>query len=80
MENYVIRTKLADNPSVVFYYKGTDKDGDDSIALNTIVAFSMEEAEVLDKENAIRLCSRLNSEKEALLAKGYLEFKIVIKH
>ena len=75
MEHYVLRTRLAENPTVVFYYKDTE----DSGVLNTIVAFDEAEATLLDRESAIRLCTQLNKEKELLLSKGYLKFEIVMK-
>jgi len=78
MESCVLRTRLADNPNVVFYYKGTAKDSNISLALNTIVAFSIEDATVFDKESACKLCTRLNSEKESLFAKGYTEFEVIL--
>ena len=78
MEGYVLRTKLAEKPTVVFYYKGTAKDSDVPLSLNTIVAFEVSDATVLDRESAIRLCTQLNKEKEVLLSKGYLEFEIIM--
>ncbi len=76
MDGYVVKIKLADNPSKSFYYKGTAMESGVTFALNTIVALSIDEAKVMDKEDAIKLCVRLNNEKEALFDKGYLEFEI----
>ena len=77
MEGYVLRTKLAEKPTVFFYYKGTAKDSNVSFALNTIVAFTVDDAMVLDRDSAIRLCTQLNSDRETLLSKGYLEFEVI---
>ena len=77
MEGYVLRIRLAEKPTVVFYYNGIAMDNDVPLALNTIVAFNKADATLLDRDSAIRLCNQLNYDKEVLLSKGYLEFEII---
>ena len=78
MEKYVIRTRLIENPGVVFYYKGTDSDGDTSFSLNTIVAFEISDALMMDQGEANGLCEMLNADKDALISNGYEEFEVVV--
>ena len=75
---FVLRTRLIENPNVVFYYKGTDSDGDASFSLNTIVAFEISDALMMDQDEANRLCERLNADKDALISNGYEEFEVVL--
>ena len=79
MEGYVLRTKLAEKPTVLLFYNGTADNSDIPFALNTIVAFIEADATVLDRESAIRLSTQLNYDREVLLSKGYLEFEIIMK-
>jgi hypothetical protein len=77
MKKYVLRSKLADNPNVTFYYKGTEDECGVPLALNTIVAFDMSDALVMTKDNAYRLCEELNRDKEFLISTGYTEFEVI---
>lgn len=77
MEGYVIKTHLIDKPEITFYYKGTADEEGVSFAMNTIVGFDISDAKVFkDKEDAARLCEKLNEDKEGLLKNGYGEFII----
>lgn len=77
MEGYVIMTHLRDNPKITFYYKGTADEEGVSFAMNTIVGFDVTDAKVFqDKEDAARLCERLNEDKEGLLKNGYEVFVV----
>ena len=77
MEGYVITTHLIDNPKITFYYKGTANEEGVSLAMNTIVGFDVTDAKVFqDKEDAARLCERLNEDKEGLLKNGYEVFVV----
>ena len=49
MAKHVLRTKLAENPNVTFYYKGTADEPNVPMALNTLVAFDMSDALVMEK-------------------------------
>ena len=77
MERYCLRTRLLEKPSVCLYYKGME-DGNTAIsnALNAIVSFTLEDAQHLDEMAAVRLCKRLNEDRETLLTHGYSEFEI----
>ena len=77
MTKFVLRSKLAENPNVTFYYKGTANERDVPLALNTIVAFNMSDALVMAKDNAYRLCEELNRDKEFLISTGYTEFEAI---
>lgn len=59
------------------YYKGME-DGNTAIsnALNAIVSFTQEDALNLDEMAAVRLCKRLNEDRETLLEHGYSGFEI----
>ena len=77
MESYVITTHLIDNPKITFYYKGTADEKGVSFAMNTIVGFDISDAMVFkDKEDAERLCEKLNEDKEGLLKNGYEAFVV----
>lgn len=77
MEGYVITTHLIDNPKITFYYKGTANEEGVSFAMNTIVGFDTSDAKAFqDKEDAARLCERLNEDKGSLLKYGFDEFEI----
>jgi len=77
MKGYVITTHLIDRPDITFYYKGTANEEGVSFAMNTIVGFDITDAKVLhDKEDAARLCEKLNEDAESLLMKGYWPFSI----
>lgn len=77
MKKYVLRLKLAENPNVTFYYKGTADEHGVPLALNTIVAFDMSDALVMDNDEAYRLCGELNRDKEYLASTGYTEFEVI---
>lgn len=77
MEGYVLRTKLAETPNVTFYYKGTADEPDVPMALNTVVAFEMWDALVMGKEQACKVCEKLNRDKGSLISIGYTEFEVV---
>ena len=77
MKKYVLRSKLAENPNVTFYYKGTADEPGVPLALNTIVAFDMSDALVMDKDEAYRLCGELNRDEEYLVSTGYTEFEVI---
>ena len=75
---YILRTHLLEDPNVVFYYKGTDKEHGVPFALNTIVAFEPSSAlEFNDKKTAMELCEHLNLDKQSLAAAGYSEFELI---
>ncbi len=77
MEGYVITTHLIDNPKITFYYKGTANEEGVSFAMNTIVGFDTSDAMVFkDKEDAERLCEKLNEDKEILLKCGFEMFEM----
>ena len=77
MEGYVITTHLIDNPKIIFYYKGTADEEGVSFAMNTIVGFDISDAKVFkDKEDAARLCEKLNEDREGLLKSGFETFII----
>ena len=77
MEGYVITTHLIDNPKITFYYKGTANEEGVSFAMNTIVGFDISDAMVFkDKEDAERLCEKLNRDKERLLKNGFDVFEL----
>lgn len=77
MGRYVIKTHLIDKPEITFYYKGTANEEGVSFAMNTIVGFDISDAIVFyDKEDAARLCERLNEDKEGLLKNGYEVFVV----
>jgi hypothetical protein len=77
MEGYVITTHLIDNPKITFYYKGTANEEDVSFAMNTIVGFDISDAMVFkDKEDAERLCEKLNEDKGILNMYGYELFEM----
>lgn len=75
---YILRTHLLEDPDVVFYYKGKDKEHGVPFALNTIVAFEPSSAlEFNDKKTAMELCEHLNLDKQSLAAAGYSEFELI---
>ena len=77
MEGYVITTHLIDNPKITFYYKGTAHEEGVTFAMNTVVGFDISEAKVFkDKEDAARLCEKLNEDRDGLLDNGYRLFSI----
>ena len=78
MGEYVLRTRLVDNPGIEFYYKGTAKEKDASLALNTIVAFEISDAVKMEWDDACILCDLLNADKESLKSKGYEAFEVVM--
>ena len=75
---YILRTHLLEDPDVVFYYKGTDKEHGVPFALNAIVAFDPSDAMFFDKPIAMEKCYRLNLDKHALISKGYSEFDVML--
>lgn len=77
MKKFVLRSKLAENPNVTFYYKGTADERGVPLALNTIVAFDMSDALVVDEDKAYRLRGELNRDKEFLISTGYTEFEVI---
>ena len=77
MEGYVIKTHLIDNPKITFYYKGTANEKRVTFAMNIIVGFDISNAKVFkDKEDAARLCEKLNQDEEGLLKNGYMAFEM----
>ena len=77
MEGYVITTHLIDNPKITLYYKGTANEEGVSFAMNTIVGFDISDAMIFhDKEDAARLCEKLNEDREGLLKSGFETFII----
>lgn len=77
MRGYVIKTHLIDKPDITFYYKGTANEEGVSFAMNTIVGFDITDAMVFqDKDDAVRLCEKLNEDAGSLLMKGYWPFSI----
>ncbi len=77
MKKYVLRSKLAENPNVTFYYKGIADEHGVPLALNTIVAFDMSDALAMTKDNAYRFCEELNRDKAVLASTGYTEFEVI---
>lgn len=77
MGRYVITTHLVDNHKITFYYKGTANEKGVSFAMNTIVGFDISDAMVFkDKEDAERLCEKLNEDGKVLLKYGYEPFEM----
>ena len=77
MEGYVISTHLIDNPNITFYYKGTADEEGVSFSMNTIVGFDISDAMVFhDKEDAARLCEKLNEDEGSLLNNGFGVFEL----
>ena len=77
MECYVITTHLIDNHNITFYYKGTANEEGVSFAMNTIVGFDISDAMVFhDKEDAARLCEKLNEDEGSLLNNGFGVFEL----
>ena len=77
MGRYVIKTHPIDKPEITFYYKGTANEEGVSFAMNTIVGFDISDAKVFkDKEDAARLCEKLNEDREGLLKSGFETFII----
>ena len=79
MDGYYLRIKLVEKPTVSLYYKGMEDNNTVPYALNVIVAFAPEEAMIFDKEQAVKLCKKLNEDKDSLLAHGYTEFEAIKK-
>lgn len=76
---YILRTHLLENPDVVFYYKGTDKEHGVPFALNTIVAFNKDEAKKIQTlDDTLFLCQQLNKDKTTLREYGFEEFVIIV--
>ncbi len=46
-------------------------------ALNVVVAFTINDAQLFDKEEAEVLCSRLNEDKKVLAEHDFSEFEII---
>jgi len=79
MEGYVIKTALVDKPDVFFYYKGTANEECVSFAMSTIVGFNLSEAKIFhDKDEAFRLCEKLNRDRKVLLKYGYEPFEMQV--
>ena len=77
MEGYVIKTHLKDKPDITFYYKGTANEEGVSFAMNTIVGFDLSDAIVFkNKDEAERLCEKLNEEQDILLMSGVESFEL----
>ena len=66
-----------DSPNVVFYYKGTEQHEDVPKALNSVVAFDIEDGLALEEDEAMRLCNELNNDKTSLIEHGFTEFDII---
>lgn len=78
MEGFCLRTHLIEKPSLYLYYKGTENDDTSPDALNVVVAFTTAEALIFDEDAALRICMRLNEDREVLKANGYGEFEITV--
>lgn len=77
MEGHVIKIHLIDKPEIIFYYKGTADEEGVSYAMNTIVGFDISDAMVFqEKDDAARLCEKLNEDKKKLLRYGFKLFEI----
>ena len=77
MECYVITTHLIDSLKITFYYKGTANEEGVSFAMNTIVGFDISDAMIFhDKEDAARLCEKLNQDEGSLLKYGFEGFVV----
>lgn len=76
MEQYCLITRLLEKPSVRLYYNGMEDDMTVPCALNVVVAFTQDGALYLDENTAVRLCNRLNEDRNTLQAHGYSEFEI----
>ena len=77
----MISTHLIDNPNITFYYKGTADEEGVSFAMNTIVGFDISDAMVFhDKEDAARLCEKLNEDEGSLLNNGFGVFVEKTEH
>ena len=74
MERYIIKTRLIENPNVIFYFKG--KENEESPALNSEIALDISKAKVIEKGMAYEICEELNKEKEELNKKGFAEFEM----
>ena len=48
-------------------------------ALNVVVGFTPAEALILDEDAAMKLCKRLNEDRDSLFAHGYTEFEAIKK-
>ena len=79
MDGYCLRTKLVEKPTVSLYYKGMEDDNAIPSALNVMVAFAPEDSMLFDEEQAVKLCKKLNKDKDSLLAHGYTEFEAIKK-
>jgi len=77
MEGFCLRTHLIEKPCVCFYYKGMEDDNTSPDALNVVVAFTTAEALIFDEDAALRICMRLNEDREVLKANGYGEFEVI---
>ena len=78
MDGFCLRTHLIEKPSVYLYYKGMEDDKTNPDALNVVVAFTPAEALIFDEDAALRICMRLNEDREVLKANGYGEFEITV--
>ena len=76
MDGCYLRTHLIERPSVYLYYKGMEDDNTCPDALNVVVAFTTAEALIFDEDAALRICMRLNEDREVLKANGYGEFEV----
>lgn len=77
MDKFCLMTRLAEKPGVCLYYKGIENNTSIPKALNVIVAFTIEEAILFDKEDAIALCKQLNKDKQVLFEHQFLEFEVI---
>ena len=68
-----------EKPSVCLYFK--EFEGDKSIpkALDVVVAFTPADALDFFEDEAMKLCKRLNEDKDSLLEHGYTEFEAIKK-
>ena len=76
MGGFVLKTGLLEDPDVIFYYKGTDVQEGVPMALNTEVAFNIDEALFLEREEALILLEKLNNERDVIFEHGFKEFVI----
>lgn len=77
MDKFCLMTRLAEKPSICLYYKGMERNASVPIALNVIVAFTIEEATLFNEEDARQLCMQLNKDMQVLCEHQFLEFEVI---
>ena len=79
MNKYCLRTKVIGGDNIYLYYTGMEDEKNLPYALNVIVNTSIDKATEFDEDEAIKLCNRLNKDKEALLKCEFTEFEVINK-